>query len=276
MIDKYFKEIIINKKNKALSDERMKKAVEKSIENLNCYIYVIDKIFKESKIKNEAIEEFLCYFSFLFEDYVNDLIINNVQSLKIMQRTLLESFFKFMFIIKSDEYVSQLYSDFRFINIYNTFQLENDIQKLSKEEQEYLNKEYNKISKKYNLSSGYGSDIWIKIAMKHLNVKNPSKNITDLIDYLIKNEYINVLFASDYKDCCDFIHSNPNAMALTQCIYIEKDSFTYIDSAIKDFNFIIYNILSTLDEDLDFKITEYVNIAESNLYDLLVPKDEFE
>lgn len=254
----------------------MKKAVEKSIENFNCYICVMDKSVKSSKIKNDAIEEFLCYLSFLFEDYVNDLVINNVQSIMIMQRTLLENFFKFMFIIKSDEYVTQVYMDFKFINIYNSMQLENIMQELPKDKQEFLNKEYNNISKKYNLSSGCGSDNWIKLAMKHLNVKNPSKNLTDLIDYLIKNEYINRFFASDYKDCCDFIHSNPNAMGITQCVYIENDSYKYINSSIKDFNYIIYNILSTLDEDLDLKITEYVKKTENNLFDLLVPKDEFE
>lgn len=273
MINKYFKEIITNKEKKVLADKRMKKAVEKSIETLNCYIYAIDKNVKASKIKNDAIEEFLCYFSFLFEDYVSDLVINNVQSIMIMQRTLLENFFKFMFIIKSDEYVTQVYIDFRFINIYNSMQLENTMQELPKDEQDFLIKEYNNISKKYNLSSGYGSDNWIKLAMKHLNVKNPSKNLTDLIDYLVENEYIHRFFASDYKDCCDFIHSNPNAMGITQCIYIENDSYKYINSSIKDFNYIVYNILNTLDEDLGLKITEYVNKIENNLYELFDIKD---
>lgn len=159
--------------------------------------------------------------------------------------------------------------------MYNLAKLEQTITKLSLDEQKSLNENYNKIIEKYNLNScdQYGDDYWIKIAMEHLKVSNPSKSLNELIEYLIKNEYINPELKSDYKSYCDFIHSSQNAFGLTQCINIDDNNYKYMSGAINDFNFIIYSIIEQLNKKINLIFISYENKVKSNLNDIINFKD---
>lgn len=111
MIDKYFENIITKNKNKIFKNNKINYIIDKSIDNFNAYIYFIEKYQKITDINNNAIFEFAASFS--FEAFINDLVIYNTQSIMILQRVLLELYFKFMFIITSDKFVEDLFLDFK-------------------------------------------------------------------------------------------------------------------------------------------------------------------
>ena len=271
MIEKYFDNIIISRKNRIIKSDKTKCIVDKCIENFNAYIYAVEKYKEYVDVSENTIFEFATYFSYIFEGIINDLVIYNIQPIVIIHRVLLELYFKFVFIISSDDFVRQLFSDFKAVDVYNLSMLENTIEKMTLNEQNRLKKDYEKVRRKYKLDSHneYSSEAWIKIALEHLGVKKPTKQMSKLIEYLVEKNYIDITLESDYKSCCDFIHSSQNAFGLTQVINKNNNNYDLISNTIDDFNFIILSIIEKLSKKVDSKLDDYAAFIQQNIELLL-------
>lgn len=278
MIDTYFNGIIVKNKNKILENSRLKYEIDKSIDTLNSFIYYLEGIKdnKDSTNKDKVIKNMLYYLSHQTEDFVSSLVIGNFHSIMVLQRTLLETYFKLIFIINSDEYIATLFLDFGEVSMYNFTQL-GDIQKrLPTKDQDVILKNYKGILNKYELPENkkYTDDYWIYLSLIHLDYPKADKTLRRLLEYIIDKKYVNKSLQEEYKNCCDFIHSTHNAITLT----IYKGAYpedSLIHSAISDFHYILYDILDNIEKKIDSSsyIANYKDIIGKNYKNILDNKE---
>lgn len=280
MINKYFDEVIFKNKDKLLCCTDITKLIEISIENLNLYEKYLCQLKKNKDLidlsleKKTALDMYLCYSSYFFESFCQNLVINNFQSIMMLQRCLLELYFKISLLIHSDDYVSRVFLDFKHIALYNLLKIDNTIDRLSESDSEEIYDNRLNVLNKYNLSidCNYSDDYWIKLSLKHLGVISPSKNLSKLIDYLVENGFLSEILKSDYKSCCDYIHSGISAIYITQDMNDENNIYKYLKAPIQDFNYIILNIVT--------KMQEIINLSSNDIVEKLKNKvnyilDEF-
>src|SRR5574344_506207 len=66
----------------------------------------------ELDFKLNALNFLIMHSTFMFNGFINELITNNYYSLKINIRVITEFYFKLLFLLYSDNYVSELFLDF--------------------------------------------------------------------------------------------------------------------------------------------------------------------
>lgn len=140
----------------------------------------------------------------MFNSIINDLIINNFFSLKVNLRVIIDYYFKFLILLYSDNYVSEIYLNFNDIYLYNHLIKYNNNLRIKIDEQNELKNRYNKIIKKYNLSNSIKEDYWIKLAIEYNTGKSGNKSIKNIIKWLKDNNMIEETIILSYEENCDF------------------------------------------------------------------------
>lgn len=223
----------------------------------------------ELDFKFNALNFLIMHSTFMFNGFINDLITNNYYSLKINIRVITEFYFKLLFLLYSDNYVSELFLDFNNIYLYNISQKFNNNLRMDNKEQHKLEKIYTEIIKKYNLPTDIKEDYWIKKALEHNIGKQSGKNIQGIINWLKENKRIDNAIIISYEDNCDYNHCGIGSLNYQQLIdlYDSKGEFYNIYQLIlSEFNYIITNIvLKYMEEYPEYKNQEVLDVLLNNM-----------
>lgn len=221
---------------------------------------------KDNKIN--ALNFLIMHSTFMFNGFINDLVINNYYSLKINIRVIIEFYFKLLFLLYSDEYVSKLYLDFNNIYLHNISQKFNNNLRLEDEDQKKLKKIYTETIKKYDLPSEIKEDYWIKKALEHNTGKQSKKSIKGIIEWLKDNKKIDDAIIVSYEDSCDYNHCGIGSLNYQQLIDLYDSQgklYNIYQPEISDFNYIITNITAKyMDEYSEYKNQEVLDALLSN------------
>lgn len=223
----------------------------------------------ELDFKLNALNFLIMHSTFMFNGFINDLITNNYYSLKINIRVITEFYFKLLFLLYSDNYVSELFLDFNNIYLYNISQKFNNNLRMDNKEQHKLEKIYTETIKKYNLPTDIKEDYWIKKALEHNTGKKSMKNIQGIINWLKDNKRIDDTIIISYEDNCDYNHCGIGSLNYQQLIdlYDSKDEFYNIYQPIlSEFNYILTNIvLKYMEEYPEYKNQEVLDVLLNNM-----------
>lgn len=223
----------------------------------------------ELDFKLNALNFLIMHSTFMFNGFINDLITNNYYSLKINIRVITEFYFKLLFLLYSDNYVSELFLDFNNIYLYNISQKFNNNLRMDNKEQHKLEKIYTETIKKYNLPTDIKEDYWIKKALEHNIGKQSRKNIQGIINWLKENKRIDNAIIISYEDNCDYNHCGIGSLNYQQLIdlYDSKGEFYNIYQPIlSEFNYIITNIvLKYMEEYPEYKNQEVLDVLLNNM-----------
>lgn len=223
----------------------------------------------ELDFKLNALNFLIMHSTFMFNGFINDLITNNYYSLKINIRVITEFYFKLLFLLYSDNYVSELFLDFNNIYLYNISQKFNNNLRMDNKEQHKLEKIYTEIIKKYNLPTDIKEDYWIKKALEHNIGKQSRKNIQGIISWLKENKRIDNAIIISYEDNCDYNHCGIGSLNYQQLIdlYDSKGEFYNIYQPIlSEFNYILTNIvLKYMEEYPEYKNQEVLDVLLNNM-----------
>ena len=224
---------------------------------------------KELDFKLNALNFLIMHSTFMFDGFINDLITNNYYSLKINIRVITEFYFKLLFLLYSDNYVSDLFLDFNNIYLYNISQKFNNNLRMDNKEQHKLEKIYTEIIKKYNLPTDIKEDYWIKKALEHNTGKQSRKNLQSIINWLKENKRIDNAIIISYEDNCDYNHCGIGSLNYQQLInlYDSKNEFYNIYQPIlSEFNYILTNIvLKYMKEYPEYKNQEVLDVLLNNM-----------
>lgn len=223
----------------------------------------------ELDFKLNALNFLIMHSTFMFNGFINDLITNNYYSLKINIRVITEFYFKLLFLLYSDNYVSELFLDFNNIYLYNISQKFNNNLRMDNKEQHKLEKIYTETIKKYNLPTDIKEDYWIKKALEHNTGKQSRKNIQGIINWLKDNKRIDNAIIISYEDNCDYNHCGIGSLNYQQLIdlYDSKSEFYNIYQPIlSEFNYILTNIvLKYMEEYPEYKNQEVLDVLLNNM-----------
>lgn len=261
--------------------ERIKESDSAVIINITIKNYAIYNSFfveLQDKLSNDgneldfklnALNFLIMHSTFMFNGFINDLITNNYCSLKINIRVITEFYFKLLFLLYSDNYVSELFLDFNNIYLYNISQKFNNNLRMDNKEQHKLEKIYIETIKKYNLPTDIKEDYWIKKALEHNTGKQARKNIQGIINWLKDNKRIDNAIIISYEDNCDYNHCGIGSLNYQQLIdlYDSKDEFYNIYQPIlSEFNYILTNIvLKYMEEYPEYKNQEVLDVLLNNM-----------
>ena len=236
------------------------------------YVELQDKLSNDGNeldFKLNALNFLIMHSTFMFNGFINDLITNNYYSLKINIRVITEFYFKLLFLLYSDNYVSELFLDFNNIYLYNNSQKFNNNLRMDNKEQHKLEKIYTEIIKKYNLPTDIKEDYWIKKALEHNTGKQSRKNIQGIINWLKDNKRIDNAIIISYEDNCDYNHCGIGSLNYQQLIdlYDSKGGFYNIYQPIlSEFNYILTNIvLKYMEEYPEYKNQEVLDVLLNNM-----------
>lgn len=223
----------------------------------------------ELDFKLNALNFLIMHSTFMFNGFINDLITNNYYSLKINIRVITEFYFKLLFLLYSDNYVSELFLDFNNIYLCNISQKFNNNLRMDNKEQHKLEKIYTETIKKYNLPTDIKEDYWIKKALEHNTGKQSRKNIQGIINWLKDNKRIDNAIIISYEDNCDYNHCGIGSLNYQQLIdlYDSKGEFYNIYQPIlSEFNYILTNIvLKYMEEYPEYKNQEVLDVLLNNM-----------
>lgn len=223
----------------------------------------------ELDFKLNALNFLIMHSTFMFNGFINDLITNNYYSLKINIRVITEFYFKLLFLLYSDNYVSELFLDFNNVYLYNISQKFNNNLRMDNKEQHKLEKIYTETIKKYNLPTDIKEDYWIKKALEHNTGKQSRKNIQGIINWLKDNKRIDNAIIISYEDNCDYNHCGIGSLNYQQLIdlYDSKGEFYNIYQPIlSEFNYILTNIvLKYMEEYPEYKNQEVLDVLLNNM-----------
>lgn len=261
--------------------ERIKESDSAVIINITIKNYAIYNSFfveLQDKLSNDgneldfklnALNFLIMHSTFMFNGFINDLITNNYCSLKINIRVITEFYFKLLFLLYSDNYVSELFLDFNNIYLYNISQKFNNNLRMDNKEQHKLEKIYIETIKKYNLPTDIKEDYWIKKALEHNTGKQARKNIQGIINWLKDNKRIDNAIIISYEDNCDYNHCGIGSLNYQQLIdlYDSKGEFYNIYQPIlSEFNYILTNIvLKYMEEYPEYKNQEVLDVLLNNM-----------
>ena len=266
----------INKNINRIKESGSADIIDITIKNYAIYntffVELQDKLSKDGNKLNyklNALNFMIMHSTFMFNSFINDLITNNYYSLKINIRVINEFYFKFLFLLYSDDYVSELYLDFNNIYLYNISQKFNNNLRMDNKEQHKLEKIYSETIKKYNLPTDIKEDYWIKKALEHNTGKQSRKNIQGIINWLKENKRIDNAIIISYEDNCDYNHCGIGSLNYQQLIdlYDSKGEFYNIYQPIlSEFNYILTNILlKYMEEYPEYKNQEVLDVLLNNM-----------
>lgn len=219
--------------------------------------------------KLNALNFMIMHSTFMFNGFINDLIINNYYSLKINIRVITEFYFKLLFLLYSDNYVSELYLDFNSIYLYNISKKFNNNLRMDSKEQHKLEKIYTETIKKYNLPIDIKEDYWIKKALEHNIGKQSGKNIQGIIKWLKDNKKIDDAIVISYEDNCDYNHCGIGSLNYQQLIdlYDSRGEFYNIyQPVLSEFNYILTNIVvKYMEEYSEYKNQDVLDVLLNNM-----------
>lgn len=219
--------------------------------------------------KLNALNFMIMHSTFMFNGFINDLIINNYYSLKINIRVITEFYFKLLFLLYSDNYVSELYLDFNSIYLYNISKKFNNNLRMDSKEQHKLEKIYTETIKKYNLPIDIKEDYWIKKALEHNIGKQSGKNIQSIIKWLKGNKKIDDAIVISYEDNCDYNHCGIGSLNYQQLIdlYDSRGEFYNIyQPVVSEFNYILTNIVAKyMEEYSEYKNQDVLDVLLNNM-----------
>lgn len=219
--------------------------------------------------KLNALNFMIMHSTFMFNGFINDLIINNYYSLKINIRVITEFYFKLLFLLYSDDYVSELYLDFNSIYLYNISKKFNNNLRIDSKEQHKLEKIYTETIKKYNLPTDIKEDYWIKKALEHNTGKQSGKNIQGIIKWLKDNKKIDDAIVISYEDNCDYNHCGIGSLNYQQLIdlYDSRGQFYNIyQPVLSEFNYILTNIVvKYMEEYSEYKNQDVLDVLLNNM-----------
>lgn len=260
---------------------RIKKSDSADIISITMKNYAIYNIFfvgLQDKLSNDgnklnyklnALNFMIMHSTFMFNGFINDLIINNYYSLKINIRVITEFYFKLLFLLYSDDYVSELYLDFNSIYLYNISKKFNNNLRIDSKEQHKLEKIYTETIKKYNLPTDIKEDYWIKKALEHNTGKQSGKNIQGIIKWLKDNKKIDDAIVISYEDNCDYNHCGIGSLNYQQLIdlYDSRGQFYNIyQPVLSEFNYILTNIVvKYMEEYSEYKNQDVLDVLLNNM-----------
>ena len=219
--------------------------------------------------KLNALNFMIMHSTFMFNGFINDLIINNYYSLKINIRVITEFYFKLLFLLYSDNYVSELYLDFNSVYLYNISKKFNNNLRMDSNEQHKLEKIYTETIKKYNLPIDIKEDYWIKKALEHNIGKQSGKNIQGIIKWLKDNKKIDDAIVISYEDNCDYNHCGIGSLNYQQLIdlYDSRGEFYNIyQPVLSEFNYILTNIVvKYMEEYSEYKNQDVLDVLLNNM-----------
>lgn len=219
--------------------------------------------------KLNALNFMIMHSTFMFNGFINDLIINNYYSLKINIRVITEFYLKLLFMLYSDDYVSELYLDFNSIYLYNISKKFNNILRMDSKEQHKLEKIYTETIIKYNLPTDIKEDYWIKKALEHNTGKQSGKNIQGIIKWLKDNKKIDDAIVISYEDNCDYNHCGIGSLNYQQLIdlYDSRGEFYNIyQPVLSVFNYILTNIVvKYMEEYSEYKNQDVLDVLLNNM-----------
>ncbi len=219
--------------------------------------------------KLNALNFLIMHSTFMFNGFINDLITNNYYSLKINIRVITEFYFKLLFLLYSDDYVSELYLDFNNIYLYNISQKFNNNLRMDSKEQHKLEKIYTETIKKYNLPINIKEDYWIKKALEHITGRQSKKSIQGIINWLKDNEKIDNAIIISYEDNCDYNHCGIGSMNYQQLIDLydsQGEFYSIYKPILSEFNYILINIVvKYMAEYSEYKNQEVLDVLLNNM-----------
>ncbi len=261
--------------------ERIKKSNSADIISTTIKNYAIYNTFfvgLQDKLSNDgnklnyklnALNFMIMHSTFMFNGFINDLIINNYYSLRINIRVITEFYFKLLFLLYSDDYVSELYLDFNSIYLYNISKKFNNNLRMDSKEQHKLEKFYTETIKKYNLPTDIKEDYWIKKALEHNTGKQSGKNIQGIIKWLKDNKKIDDAIVISYEDNCDYNHCGIGSLNYQQLIdlYDSRGEFYNIyQPVLSEFNYILTNIVvKFMEEYSEYKNQDVLDVLLNNM-----------
>lgn len=236
------------------------------------FVELQDKLSNDGNKLNyklNALNFMIMHSTFMFNGFINDLIINNYYSLKINIRVITEFYFKLLFLLYSDNYVSELYLDFNSIYLYNISKKFNNNSRMNSKEQHKLEKIYTETIKKYNLPIDIKEDYWIKKALEHNIGKQSGKNIQGIIKWLKDNKKIDDAIVISYEDNCDYNHCGIGSLNYQQLIdlYDSRGEFYNIyQPVLNEFNYILTNIVvKYMEEYSEYKNQDVLDVLLNNM-----------
>ncbi len=224
-------------------------------------------------IKLNALNFLSMHSTFMFNSFINDLISNNYFSTKINLRVIIEFYFKYLFLLYSDDYVSELYLNFNDIYLYNLSMKFSNILKMKKNEQAKLKSNYEKIIKKYNLSNNVKEDYWVKLALEHNTGNKNNKSIQSIIGWLKDNKMIEDAIIISYEDNCDYNHCGIGSLNYQQLIALYDSQNKFYDMyqpILSEFNYILFNIVNKfMKKYKEYSNQEVIEVMLNNMNDIL-------
>lgn len=219
--------------------------------------------------KLNALNFMIMHSTFMFNGFINDLIINNYYSVKINIRVITEFYFKLLFLLYSDDYVSELYLDFNSIYLYNISKKFNNNLRMDSKEQHKLEQFYTETIKKYNLQTDIKEDYWIKKALEHNTGKQSGKNIQGIIKWLKDNKKIDDAIVISYEDNCDYNHCGIGSLNYQQLIDLydsRGELYNIYQPVLSEFNYILTNIVvKFMEEYSEYKNQDVLDVLLNNM-----------
>lgn len=266
----------LNKNFKKIIDSDANEIIKITIDDYSIYntffVTLQQKLSTDEKKidhKLNALNYLHMHSTFMFNGFINDIISNNYFSAKIYLRVIIEFYFKYLFLLYSDEYVSELFLDFDAIYMYNLSNKFDNYLKLESANQEQLKNNYESIKKKYDISDNIKEDYWIKIALEHNTGKSNNKSIQNVIQWLKNNNKIEEAIIIAYEDNCDFNHCGVGSLNYQQLIDIYDSQNKYYDMyqpLLSQFNYILFSIIKKfMDEYKEYEDEETIEIIANNL-----------
>lgn len=267
----------LNKNIDRISKSDAKHIIDLTIKNYAIYnTYFVE--LQDTLLKNEnkldpklnALNFFVMHSTFMFNSFINDLISNNYFSLKINIRVINEFYFKYLFLLYSDNYVSEVYLDFNDVYLYNLSRKFDNILKLPKNEILKLKNNYKKILKKYNIKGDVKEDYWIKLALKHNKKQKSGKSIQEIIEWLKSNNKIENAIIIAYEDNCDFNHCGIGSLNYQQLVDLydtQNKFYEMYQPILSEFNYMLVKlVVRFMDEYPEFKNQEVIDVLLNNMH----------
>jgi len=272
----------INKNINRIKESDSADIIDITIKNYAIYntffVELQDKLSKDGNKLNyklNALNFMVMHSTFMFNGFINDLITNNYYSLKINIRVIIEYYFKLLFLLYSDDYVSQLYLDFDDVYLYNLSRKNNYNLKMRTEENEKLEILYNDIVRKYKLPENIKEDYWIKLALEHNTGKTSKKSIQKIIEWLKDLKVIDDAIIVAYEFNCDFNHCGIGSLNYQQMIDLYDSENKFYDiyhPILVEFNYVLINIITRYTEVYpEYKNQEVIDKLEKNM-NLIIKK----
>lgn len=266
----------INKNINRIKESDSADIIDITIKNYAIYntffVELQDKLSKDGNKLNyklNALNFMIMHSTFMFNGFVNDLIINNYYSLKINIRVINEFYFKFLFLLYSDDYVSELYLDFNNIYLYNISQKFNNNLRMNDKEQQQLETLFANAIKKYKLPTNIKEDYWIKKALEYITGKESKKSIQGIINWLKDNKIIDNAIIMSYEDNCDYNHCGIGSLNYQQLIDLldsQNKFYEMYQPILLEFNYMIVNIvIKYMGEYSEYKNKEVEDILLNNM-----------